>query len=416
MAAPRGSRPALLGGTTTAGDAWTAVGYLLTPGRLVRGPAIEAYEAAFAERVGVRHGYSFVSGRVALFGILKALGVGPGDDVLLQVPTHIVVANAIRYTGARPVYVDCRPDSWNMDFDQAERRVTERTKALVLQHTFGIPADLDRALALCRGHDLDLVEDCVHALGATFDGRPVGSFGRAAFFSTEETKTISTTMGGVAVTDDETLAGSLAEFQRRCPWPSRWLVARYVLKLLVYHVLTGPRIHRWARPLYEATGKRQPLPGPTSAPEWRGERPARYEERLSNAQAALGLRQLERLDDNLAHRRRIAAIYAERLAGRGLGLPAAPAGADPAFVRYPVWSADRSAAVRALAAHTVPGVWFTSVLGESESPSFGGYRMGSCPTAEAAARDLVNLPTHPRVSPEDAERIAAAVPRGPAAE
>src|SRR5207248_6324325 len=109
--------------------------------------------------------------------------------------------NAIRYTGAKPVYVDCQLNTYNMDLKEAEQRITSRTRALVLQHTFGIPVDLDAALDLTRRYKLDLIEDCVHALGATYDGRQVGSFGRAAFFSTEETKTISTTMGGMAVTD-----------------------------------------------------------------------------------------------------------------------------------------------------------------------------------------------------------------------
>ncbi len=120
--------------------------------------------------------------------------------MLLQVPTHIVVSNAIRRTGAHPVYVDCRAGDWNLDLEDVERRVTPRTRALVLQHTFGIPADPDAAVRFAERHGLALIEDGVHALGATWHGQPVGSFGRAAFFSTEETKMISTTMGGMVVT------------------------------------------------------------------------------------------------------------------------------------------------------------------------------------------------------------------------
>src|SRR6266849_10616142 len=202
--APR--RLAIFGGTTTFADCLVALRYLADPRQLVQGPAIIEYEQAFARQVGVRYAYSFCHARVGLYGLLLALGVGPRDEVLLQVPTHVVVSNAIRYTGARPVYVDCRLDNYNIDLEQAEQRITPRTKALVLQHTFGIPVDLDAALDLTRRHGLTLIEDCVHALGATYDRRPVGSFGRAAFFSSEETKTISTTMGGMVVTDDPDLA------------------------------------------------------------------------------------------------------------------------------------------------------------------------------------------------------------------
>ncbi|MDQ3854768.1 MAG: DegT/DnrJ/EryC1/StrS aminotransferase family protein, partial [Chloroflexota bacterium] len=230
-------RVALLGGTTTLADCLVAMRYLANAHGLVHGGAIAAYEQAFARQIGVGYGYTFSSGRVGLYGLLRVLGVGPGDEVLLQVPTHIVVANAVRYVGARPVYVDCELDTYNIDLEQAERRITPRTKVLVLQHTFGIPADLDGALALARARGLEVIEDCVHALGATYNGRQVGSFGRAAFFSTEETKTISTTMGGMVVTDDPELAAGVHAFQASCAWPSASLTVRYVLKLVLYHLL-----------------------------------------------------------------------------------------------------------------------------------------------------------------------------------
>jgi len=203
------------------GDCLAAVRPLTQASRSLHGPAVAGFEAAFAERIGVRYAYSFSSGRVGLYGILRALGIGEGDEVLLQAPTHIVVANAIRYVGARPVYVDCTLDTFEMQLDDAEAKIGPRTRALLLQHTFGIPGDLGRALEVCRRRGLALIEDCVHALGARYAGQPVGSFGSAAFFSTEETKTISTTMGGVAVTGDPEIATKLQSFQLACSWPPR---------------------------------------------------------------------------------------------------------------------------------------------------------------------------------------------------
>src|SRR5713101_4764050 len=136
-------RVALIGGTTTFDDCLVALRYLVDPRQLVQGPAIVEYEQAFAQQIGVRYAYSFCHGRVGLYGLLRGLGIGPGDEVLLQVPTHIVVANAIGYTGDRPVYVDCRLDNYNIDLEQAAQRITPRTKVLILQHTFGIPVELD---------------------------------------------------------------------------------------------------------------------------------------------------------------------------------------------------------------------------------------------------------------------------------
>ncbi|MGO8949100.1 MAG: aminotransferase class I/II-fold pyridoxal phosphate-dependent enzyme [Ktedonobacterales bacterium] len=400
---------ALLGGTTTWRDSLTAVRYLFMPHRLAKGPAIAAYERAFATRSGVRWAFSFANGRVGLYGILQALGVGPGDEVLLQAPTHIVVANAIRYLGARPVYVDCDSGAYNMDFAQAERLITPRSRVLLVQHTFGAPADLDAALALTRRHGLALVEDCVHALGATYRGRPVGSFGQAAFFSSEETKIISTTFGGMATTDDPAIAARLQVFQERCGWPSRLQAARCVLKFAVYRILMDPYLHRPMRALYELMGRRLPLPRPTSPDEERGERPDGYLCRLSNAQAALGVRQLRTLDQNLAHRRLIAETYERALTAHDVPVSRLSPHVRAAYVRYPVWAPDRAAAVRAVNRYALPGLWFRSVLEDGASPSAGGYQPGSCPRAEAAAQHLINLPTHPRVTVADAQLIASAL-------
>jgi perosamine synthetase len=420
VAAPKRSRDrrsvrrriGLLGGTTTSGDVAVALRHLLDRRSLVEGPAIAEYERAFARQIGVAHACSFATGRVGLFGILKSLGIGEGDEVLLQLPTHIVVPNAVRYTGARPVFVDCTLDSYTMDLDDAERRVTPRTRAIVLQHTFGIPTDMDRALELARRHGLEVIEDCVHSLGSTYDGRPLGSLGRAAFFSTEETKTISTTMGGMVVTDDPELAARLREFHTTCAPPARGLTARYVLKLAVYHVLTEPHVHRYSRAAYERLGRRNPLPQATDEHERRGLHPPRYEQRLSNAQANLGLRQLRRLRENVAHRVTLAEAYRSRLGELGFDAPRVPAAASAAFVRYPVWVEDRPAAVQRVAPYAVLGTWFTSVLEEAESPSHADYVAGSCPNAETAARHLVNLPTHLRVGERDVEAITSALGGG----
>src|SRR3989449_1765027 len=402
---------ALLGGTTRWSDCIEALRYMLTPAQLVQGAKIEEYEQAFAGTVGVKYAISFASGRIGLYGLLRALGVGEGAEVLLSVPTHIVVANAIRYTGARPVYVDCRLEDYNLDLGDAERRITPRSRVLLLQHTFGIPVEMDAALAFARRHNLVVIEDCVHALGARYDGRPVGTFGHAAFFSTEETKTISTVMGGMVVTNDPHLASRMRTFQASCSLPRMSLTARYLMKFVVYYMLTEPHVHRVARFAYERLGHRNPLPVPTTLEERRGQRPRDYERRLSNGQAALGLSQLRSLQTNLEHREFIANAYENSLSPCGLRLPRVPAKAAPSYVRYPVWVEDRPTVIRALASHAVVGTWFTSVLEEAESLEAAGYAPGSCPNAEQAAQHLINLPTHPRVSERDVKMLATALTR-----
>ena len=407
MTIPR--RMSQLGGTTSSRDAVRALALAARPSRLIDGPALERYEAELARRVGADTALSFGAGRIALFGMLRELGVGPGHEVIVPLPTHIVVTNAVRYLGATPVYADCRLRDFNVDPDRVATLIGPQTRALLVQHTFGIPADMAPLLELAREHDLPLIEDCVHALGATWRGRPVGGIGTAGFFSTEETKVISTTMGGAGVTSDPRLAERLRAFQRECPPPGRSLTARRLAKLAVYHVLTEPHVHTVTRPLYEMFGQYQPLPVPTTEAELGGERPEQYEERLAAGQAEIGLSQLARLDENLAHRRRVAAEYSAALAPLGFVAPVVADDAEPAWVRYPVRVKDREAAIRALRRRTVPGTWFTSVQEEAVRPTINGYVAGSCPRAETAARELVNLPTHPRVSAKDVAAIVEAM-------
>jgi perosamine synthetase len=402
-------RMSQLGGTTTAGDAARALALAAGRRHLIEGPAVERYEAELARSVGAAHAISFGAGRIALFGLLRELNIGEGDEVIVPLPTHIVVTNAVKYLGAKPVYADCRLADYNVDPDRVTALIGPRTRALLVQHTFGIPGDMEALLAIAAEHDLPLIEDCVHALGATWRGRPVGGIGTAGFFSTEETKIISTTMGGAGVTSDATLAERWRAFQSECPPPGRSLTARRLVKLAAYYALTEPHVHTLARPAYEALGERQPLPVPTSDEELAGERPEHYEERLAASQAEIALRQLARLGENLAHRRRVAAAYEAALMPMGFIPPAVADDAEPAWVRYPVRVADREAAIRALKPHTVPGTWFTSVQEEAVRPTINGYEAGTCPRAETAARELVNLPTHPRVTAKDVAAIVEAM-------
>ncbi len=213
----------------------------------------------------------------------------------------------------------------------------------------------------------------------------------------------------MVVTDDPELAARVQKFQQGCLRQTARQAASYVLKLALYHWMTEPHVHQYTRAIYEFFGKRNPLPQPTTNQETHGRRPANYEQSFSNAQAALGLRQLGRLETNVAHRRATALAYAERLSELGFAVPHPPAKAQPAFVRYPVWVKDPEMTKRVATRYATLGTWFSSVLEEAVSPACGDYEAGSCPRAEEAARHLINLPTNPRVRAQDVETIILAV-------
>ena len=218
-------------------------------------------------------------------------------------------------------------------------------------------------------------------------------------------------MGGMAVTSDAAVAVRLRRFKRNASGrPPRWLRATCSkFCCITSSASSGCTI---THPLYMWLRQRrwtQISPNPTSDEEQQGFVPPHYQMRLSNAQAAIALRQLRRLEANMSHRRTIGRFYDERLSALGVHTVRVPDGAEPAFPRHPVWADDREAVQAAARDTVVLGEWFTSVLEESTSPERLGYGLGSCPVAEEAIQHLVNLPTHPRVRREDAARIIAAL-------
>ncbi len=240
------------------------------------GRFVHDFEAAFAAAVGCRHGVACANGTVALHLALASLGIGPGDEVIIPTFTMIATANAVTYTGARPVLVDAEPQSWNIDAAAIAAKVTPRTRAIFVVHTYGHPAEMDAISAIARDRRLLVLEDAAEAHGGRYRGQPVGSLGYAACFSFYGNKIVSTGEGGMVTTDD----GEFARLARR----------------LRDHAFSDDR-HFWHRYLG-------------------------FNYRMTNLQAAVGLAQTERLDALVDRRRDNARRYRAALAGiEGLTLP-----------------------------------------------------------------------------------------------
>lgn len=240
------------------------------------GPFVARFEQAFAARVGRKHGIAVANGSVALDAAVVALGIGPGDEVILPTFTIISCAAAIVRAGAVPVVVDSDPLTWNMDLDQVEARITPRTKAIMAVHIYGLPTDMVRLQAIADRHGLAIIEDAAEAHGLTCAGRPCGSFGNLSTFSFYPNKHITTGEGGMIVTDDDALAERCRSLRNLCFQPAR----RFVHEELGWNF------------------------------------------RLTNLQAALGVAQLERLEEFVPIKRRMGAAYTQRLSDLpGVQLP-----------------------------------------------------------------------------------------------
>jgi len=231
------------------------------------GPFVHRFEEQFAARVGRRYGVAVANGSVALEVAVAALGIGPGDEVIMPTFTIISCAAAVVRAGAKPVLVDVDAATWNMDVNQIEQKITARTRAIMVVHIYGLPVDMDPLLDIAARHELRVIEDAAEMHGQTYKGRPCGSFGAVSTFSFYPNKHVTTGEGGMVVTDDPVLAEKCRALRNLC-------------------FQAGKRF------VHEELG---------------------WNFRMSNIQAALGVAQLERLDEFVARKRRIGHLYSHRL-------------------------------------------------------------------------------------------------------
>lgn len=359
-------------------------------------PVIRKFEDLFAGATGTRHAYSFGAGRMALFAILEALGIGKDDEIIIPAFTCVVVPNAMLYLGAKPVYVDIDPGTFNIDTSKIESAITPRTRALYAQHTFGFPCDMKALRSIAARHGLALIEDGAHALGSSVDGRLVGSLADVAFFSTDHTKTISTHVGGMAVTNDSVLGEKLAAIQQRAPFLSASVVRQILWTFLAEYVLFSAPLLWCGRAVHILLIKARLLF--YFSDELQTERPSTYPFpcRLSSAQAEIGIRQLEGFSENARHRREIV-DYLEGKINWNIGR--LDEIRRSVFLRYSFLVDDRKAFETRFHRHFDLGIWFTSVVhGRDHDLEAVGYKAGSCPVAEYMTQHIVNFPTHSRIT------------------
>ena len=170
-----------------------------------KGKFVQQFEEEFAKYIGIDHAVTVSNGTVALHLALIALGIGCGDEVIVPTLTYVASVNAIAYTGAEPVFVDSLRGNWQADPEDIERKITEKTKAIMVVHLYGHPCNMRRIMEVAQKHDLFVVEDCAEGFGSYFEGKHVGTFGDISTFSFYGNKTITTGEGGMVVTNDETL-------------------------------------------------------------------------------------------------------------------------------------------------------------------------------------------------------------------
>lgn len=351
---------------------------------LTTGPTVARFEAALAKAVGAGHAVAVCNGTAALHAACAAAGLGPGDEVLVPALTFLATANCARYVGAEPVFVDVDPDSGLIDCEDAARRMTSKTRAILPVHLTGRPAELDAVAALARAHDLTVIEDAAHALGARYHDDPIGDCSRAAMsiFSFHPVKHVTTAEGGAITTNDPALAEAMRVF----------------------------RSHGMIR---EPRRLREPSPGP-----WYYEQQSLgYNYRITDLQCALGLSQLAKLPRFLERRWTLAARYDAQLAELEHVRPVAAGTAQTVsgyhlyavLIDFAAAGIDRAAVMAGLREHGVlTQVHYIPVPAQPYYRDRGAD-MGEYPGAQSYYERTLSLPMFPAMDDTDVDRVVEAL-------
>jgi dTDP-4-amino-4,6-dideoxygalactose transaminase len=340
-----------------------AIARVLESAQFILGEEVAAFEKEFAEYCGVRYGVAVNSGTSALHLALLAAGIGPGDEVITVPFTFVATVAAIRYTGARPVFVDIEPFSYTMDVAQVERAVTPRTRAILPVHIYGQPADMDPILEIARSHNLIVIEDAAQAHGAEYKRRRVGSLGDLGCFSFYPGKNLGAYgEGGMVVTNNP-------EHARTVRMLRDWGAERKY-----EHVLQG------------------------------------FNYRLEGLQGAILRVKLHHLEAWTEARRAHAAAYDRLLVAASVATPAALPGRRHVYHIYAVRTADRERAQQALQRGGIAtGIHYPIPVHLQKAHADLGHGHGDFPASEQAAAQVLSLPMFPELTPGQIQRVAAMV-------
>jgi perosamine synthetase len=327
-----------------------------------KGAYLERFEREFPEFIGAVHGVATCNGTVSLHLALAALGLGPGDEVIVPTFTYVASVNAITYTGATPVFVDSEPEYWNMDPALVEAKITPRTKAIEVVHLYGHPVDMDPVLEVAAAHGIPVIEDAAEAHGAEYKGRRAGTLGLAASFSFFGNKIVTCGEGGMLVTDDEAFAERCRHLRGQGVSPTR----------TYWHDVVG------------------------------------FNYRMTNIAAAIGCAQLQRVDEVIAKKREIAAWYRERL--EDVEELEFQREAPWAHAVYWMVSITVKPAVReALMAYLLEAGVETRPFFHPAHTLPMYPRDEGFPVAERLGASGINLPSYPQLTEDEVDEVCAAV-------
>lgn len=343
----------------------SALQSLYQSGQYILGREEQEFEKNFAAKIGAKFAIGVASGTDALYLSLMALEIGAGDEVITTPHTYIATGSAIAHIGAKPVFVDIDPDTFNINPDLIEKAITQKTKAIVPVHIYGMPCDMTKIMAIAKKHKLDVIEDCAQATGAEWQGKTVGSFGTFGAFSFYPTKILGAYGDGGAITTND---------QKH---------ADYLKLVRVHSDLTKEYIHKKI--------------GVNS--------------RLDTLQAVILDIKLKRMSEWNEKRIHAAKNYDAMLKEISeIQVPKRPSGIKQVFHQYTIRTKKRDELLKFLKQNEIyAGIYYPLPLHLQPCFEQLQYKKGSCPESEKAAGEIISLPLFPQIQPDEQKFVAAKI-------
>lgn len=340
--------------------------------------------------------YFHYKGRVSLYAILKAMGVGAGDEVIIPAYTCVVVPNPIIYLGAKPIYVEIDEKSLCMDLTKLEEAISEKTKVIICQNTYGLSANVDKIVKIAKTHKLYTIEDCTHGFGGSYKGKPNGSYCDAAFYSMQWNKPFSSGVGGFMTITNLELVPKIKELENskteigivtKLNLKTLYFTKRYLLNEATYWMMV--KLYRWL-------SKKNIVTGSSSGEEISDIiMPHNFFMNYSEVQAKEGVRNIKKLPEILALRKTNAAKYTAFLKANGKRFVADELHENHSFLKYPVFVNDREKFFELARKHKIElGDWFNSPIHPIQSEFEKWFMIPeNFPLANYASQHVINVPT-----------------------
>ena len=355
----------------------------------------------FSNHLGLKTIYLLNSGRSALYLALSSLNLNSKDEVIVQAFTCVAVPNAVLWAGAKPIYVDINKKNLGIEPHDLRKKISKNTKAIIVQHTFGLPASLEEIITIAKENKIIVIEDCAHCLKVKFKNKSLGSFSDMSIFSFGRDKAISSVFGGALAVNNQKFVKKIESLNKDLLYPSIWWdLKQHFHSMIMFFVLMFYDFFGLGKFIIYLAQKLNLLVPPVYKEELLGERPYDFPKKMSESTSILVLNQLKKIDRFNTTRKQYCQIYNQFFQNNSIKTDNYP------LLRYPILVGERDNLIKkAREKKIILGTWYKHVI-DPEGVDLPKIKyLTPCPIAENVAQCMVNLPTYPTLKQRDPSKI-----------